>query len=178
MKYVALLRGINVGGKNKLAMKDLALIVAATGCDSVETFIQSGNVVFGATPKVAKSAAKLIEEGIRQRFDLAVPVVVRSVEQLNLAARANPFLNSGGSEEFCHLMFLADQPDPGLVRQLDPDRSPPDRFIVRGNDIYLYLPNGSARTKLSNAYFDSKLKTVSTGRNWRTVCKLVELVSR
>ena len=177
MKHVALLRGINVGGKNKLPMKDLASIVSAAGCESVETYIQSGNVVFSASPEVAKGASKRIAEEIRRRFGFEVPVVLRSAGQLKTAAASNPFLRNGACEDFCHLMFLADLPDPALVRQLDPQRSPPDRFLVQGRDIFLYLPNGTAASKLRNAYFDSKLKTVSTGRNWRTVAKLVELVS-
>ena len=73
-------------------------------------------------------------------------------------------------------MFLADSPGQADVDLLDPDRSPGDEFIVRGREVYMYLPNGAADTKLTNAYFDAKLKTVSTARNWRTTNKLLELM--
>ncbi len=177
-RYVALLRGINVGGKNKLPMKDLAAIFAESGGKHVQTFIQSGNVLFRAAPKVAALIPARTTAAIHRQFGYQVPVVLRSAEELAEAASANPFLKQGADEDTCHLMFLADEPDASLIRQLEPERSPPDRFIVRGKDIYLHLPGGVAKTKLSNAYFDSRLKTVSTGRNWRTVTKLVELMSQ
>jgi uncharacterized protein (DUF1697 family) len=88
----------------------------------------------------------------------------------------NPFLKAGAAEKELHVLFLADLPASRSVRDLDPDRSPPDAFKVRGQEIYLRLPNGGARTKLTNQYFDSKLRTTSTARNWRTVTMLFELV--
>jgi uncharacterized protein (DUF1697 family) len=83
---------------------------------------------------------------------------------------------AGAAEATPHVMFLADLPSPVSVDNLDPDRSPPDTFVVRGREVYLQLPDGVARTKLTNGYFDSKLATTSTGRNWRTVTKLLELM--
>jgi uncharacterized protein (DUF1697 family) len=78
--------------------------------------------------------------------------------------------------ESLHVLFLADLPEASRVAVLDPERSPGDEYIVRGREIYLRLTTGAANTKLTNAYFDSKLATVSTGRNWRTVTKLLELM--
>jgi uncharacterized protein (DUF1697 family) len=80
-----------------------------------------------------------------------------------------------GAENHLHVLFLADQPGAAAVASLDPDRSPPDAFVVRGREIYLRCPNGVGTTKLTNAWFDSRLATISTGRNWRTVLKLFEL---
>ena len=91
--------------------------------------------------------------------------------------RNNPFLASGAAEETLHVLFLADLPGPDLVGKLDPHRSPPDVFAVRGREVYLHLPNGAGRSKFTNDYFDSKLATTSTGRNWHTVSKLFELMS-
>jgi uncharacterized protein (DUF1697 family) len=88
----------------------------------------------------------------------------------------NPFLQAGAAEDTLHLFFLAGQPEASDIKKLDPARSLPDRFSVREGDIYLHLPNGAARTKLTNSYFDSKLRTISTARNWRTVLKLAELM--
>lgn len=176
-RYVALMRGMNVGGKNKLAMKELAAIFAETGCSDVRTFIQSGNVIFSATARVAVRLPEMIAMEIESRFGLRVPVVVRSAEQMSAVLRENPFIRAGVDQGTLHVMFLADLPTAAQVAGLDPGRSAPDEFIVCGREIYLRLPNGGGRSKLTNQYFDSRLKTVSTVRNWRTVMKLCELVA-
>ena len=173
--YVALLRGVNVGGKNLLPMKDLASLFAGAGCADVRTYIQSGNVVFKASPAKAGRLPALIAKGIADRFGYRTPVLLRSVEELGETVRNNPFLQAGASENWLHVLFLADQPDAGRVAALQPDRSPPDAYRVCGREIYLQCPNGVGATKLTNAWFDSKLTTISTGRNWRTVLKLLEL---
>ena len=174
--YVALLRGVNVGGKNKLPMKDLVELFTETGCLQVSSFIQSGNVIFSAAPGVAAKLPALIPGRIAKRFGFSPPVQVRSVNELSEVVAENPFLKSGLAEESLHVLFLADKPSPGAIAKLDPDRSPPDHFIVQRQEVYLHLPGGAGTTKLTNAYFDAKLATVSTGRNWRTVKKLLELM--
>lgn len=176
-RYVALLRGINVGGKNMLPMKELAAMFVAAGCGEVTTYIQSGNVVFSADAKVAAGLAGVITRQIEERFGIRVPVVLRSAAEMMAVLRANPFLKAGAIEEMLHVYFLAGMPGAGDVAGLDAGRSAPDAFEVVGREIYLQLPNGMARTKLTNAYFDSKLRTVSTARNWRTVGKLFELMA-
>jgi uncharacterized protein (DUF1697 family) len=174
--YLALLRGINVGGKNKLPMKDLVEIFIEAGCESVRTYIQSGNVIFRASPGVSARVSGQITTQIAKNFGYRTPVILRTAEQLRDVISNNPFLKAGAAEDTLHVMFLADLPSHVSVDNLDPDRSPPDTFIVRGQEVYLQLPNGVAGTKLSNNYFDSKLTTTSTGRNWRTVTKLLELM--
>ncbi len=176
--HVALLRGINVGGKNRLSMKDLAAMFEDAGCRSVTTYIQSGNVIFQATPPLARRIPSLVQDAIADRFDFDAPVLTRTAEELVKTVRANPFLKAGADVERLHVAFLADRPAAANVKALDPDRSPPDAFAVRGREIYLHLPNGAGRTKLTNAYFDTKLETVSTLRNWRTVLKLLELAAQ
>jgi uncharacterized protein (DUF1697 family) len=131
-KHVALLRGVNVGGKNKLPMKELAELFEVAGCSDVATYIQSGNVIF---------CAKTV-------------------------------LRAGAEPGMLHVVFLADEPTRAAIGALDPKRSPGDEFVVRGREIYLRCPNGMGRSKLTNAYFDSKLSTTSTLRNWRTVLEL------
>ena len=173
--YVALLRGINVGGKNKLPMVELAALFTEAGCSAVRTYIQSGNVVFGVAPGQAERLPELIARRIAERFDIRVPVVLRSAEQIREVARGNPFLEAGADLDALHVAFLASKPAPGRVAELDPNRSPPDAFRVIGREVYLFLPGGVARTKLTNGFFDSKLATISTVRNWRTVLKLLEM---
>jgi uncharacterized protein (DUF1697 family) len=174
--YVALLRAINVGGNNKLPMKDLAAMFASAGCAAVQTYIQSGNVIFQADADVANQIPGRIAGEIAERFGYRTPVILRTTEQLRDAIGNNPYLARGVTEDELHLMFLADVPSATRVAALDPDRSPPQTYVVRGRDIYMHLPRGVAGTKLTNAYFDSKLATVSTLRNWRTVTKLLELM--
>ena len=173
--HVALLRGVNVGGKNCVPMKELAEIFTKAGCADVRTYIQSGNVVFRATGALAESIPSRITQQIAKRFSCQIPVVLRTAEQLADAVRNNPLREV--PQESLHVYFLAGLPNPSRVAQLDPDRSRPDAFIVHGREIYLHLPNGIGRSKLTNAYFDSKLDTTSTARNWRTTLKLLELMS-
>jgi uncharacterized protein (DUF1697 family) len=174
--HVAFLRGINLGGKNKLPMKDLAAMFVAEGCTQVRTYIQSGNVVYRATAAIAKRIPARIAERIAEQFGLKVPVVQRTKEELRTAATSNPYLLSGMPENEVHLLFLADLPEPERVQALDPLRSPGDRYQVVARDIYLHLTTGAADTKLTNQYFDSRLKTISTGRNWRTVMTVLAMM--
>jgi len=174
--HIALLRGVNVGGRNKLPMADLTAIFADLGCADVRTYIQSGNVVFTAPPDLADEIPARVTAAIEERVGLKVPVVLRTVVEWRDAARANPFLAEELNPKTLAVAFLAEVPDPARVDDLDPDRSPPDRFWVHGCEIYLHLPNGAARTRLTNAYLDSTLATTSTARNLRTVDKLLEMV--
>lgn len=176
IKQVALMRGINVGGNNMLPMADLAKMFTKAGCSNVQTYIQSGNVIFCAEPDLKDQIAKLISAQIAKKFGCEIPVVLRTVDEMETLAANNPFLKTGVEEERIYVMFLADWPAKEKIAQLDAKRSPGDEFILRGRDIYLRLGNGAARTKLTNAYFDSKLGTVSTMRNWRTVLKLREMM--
>jgi len=175
MTYVAFLRGINLGGKNRLSMTELAAMFAAAGCSDVKTYIQSGNVLFKANARMAARVPAAIQQRIAGRFGYRVPVVLRTAAELAAVARNNPFLSSSADIQRLHVMFLDEKPDSRKVAALDPTRSPPDEFRVRGREVYLHLPNGVARTKLSNEYFDRTLATLSTGRNWQTVLKLAAL---
>lgn len=175
--HVALLRGINVGGKNMLPMKNLAEMFTEAGCTDVRTYIQSGNVVFDAIPSLVEKIPARITNRIEERFGLRVPVILRTAGEMSATTRNNPFITTGADEKLLYVFFLAHLPDPENVAKLDPARSPPDTFCVRNREIYLHLPNGAARTKLTNAWVDAKLATTSTARNWRTVLALTQLVN-
>ncbi len=173
-RYVALMRGINVGGNNKLPMRDLASIFEDAGCTEVATYIQSGNVVFRATTGIVKKLSGTISTRIKTTFGLSLPIVLRSREALLRAVANIPFPPS--ELDRVHVMFLRDTPDANAIASLDPNRSPGDVFRVVGSDIFIRCDT-VAKTKLTNAYFDSRLSTVSTLRNWRTVLKLAEMVN-
>ena len=178
-RYVALLRGINVGGKNKVPMVDLVAMFTEAGCGEVTTYIQSGNIVFSASASCAKRLPSAVTVAIAKKFAYQIPVVLRTAEELREVAATNPFLSSRRNRpesDSLHVAFLADEPDKARTAALDPNRSPGDSFFVRGREAYLCLPNGVARTKLTNAYFDKALGTISTVRNWRTVLTLADMV--
>lgn len=172
--YVALLRGINVGGRNKVPMADLKTLVTDLGHTDVSTYVQSGNVILSSTAGAA-AVSTGIEQGIRRELGLDVDVVVRTRPQLAKIAAGNPF---DGSDTYVHVVFLAARPSAGSVRVLDPDGSPPDQFVVAGKEIFVHYPNGSGRSKLSASYFESKLGVRGTARNFNTVNKLLALTAR
>ena len=123
-----------------------------------------------------KELADEITRRIQGQFGYQIPVVLRTAAELHEAVISNPLMALPPNEKAHHVMFLAAVPDAEKAMQLEPDRSPGDEFLLRGRDVYLYLRNGAAKTKLTNAWFDRKLGTVSTARNWRTVLKLQELL--
>ncbi|MGH7233067.1 MAG: DUF1697 domain-containing protein [Nitrospiraceae bacterium] len=151
-KHVALLRGINLG-KNKLPMKSLVEMFTDAGCTEVETYIQSGNLVFGAPASVAKRLPSALAAAITKQFGYRVPVVIHSAKELADVVDNNPFLKRGVDTGTLHVAFLVGVPDAKRVAELDGSRSPGDSFEVRGRHIYLRLPNGVARTKLTNDLF-------------------------
>ena len=178
MTHVALLRGINVSGKNMIKMPDLARIFSELGCKDVSTYIQSGNVVFNAGKAVAANLESRVEAAIQDQLGLTVPVIVRSSVEFMEAVAGNPFPEAVNSPKQLNLMFLKVEPVAAAIESLDPDRSAPDRYLVHGRHIYIHLARSAADTKLTNAYFDARLKTVSTSRNWTTITTLVEWIHR
>lgn len=173
--YVALLRGINVGARHRLPMADLTLMFQSCGGCAVRTYIQSGNVLFRATDAEARRVEGAVKAALVERLGNDIPIVLRTGAELARIVSESPFLGSQGDSRSLHVGFLRDRPTSARIADLDPRRSPPDEFAVRGREIYLRLPNGAARTKLTNRYFDRTLGTSSTFRNWRTVLKLAEL---
>jgi uncharacterized protein (DUF1697 family) len=174
VRYVALLRGINLGARNKVSMADLRELVAAIGAEHVSTYVQSGNVVVSSSIRSASKLERAIEERISRDLGLDVAVLVRTDAELAAIAAGNPFDDPGS----VHVTFLAEKPAAARVRELDPARSPPDEFRVVGREVYLQCPNGYGRSKLTNAFFEKQLGVAATTRNWRSVTKLAELASR
>jgi uncharacterized protein (DUF1697 family) len=158
-------------------MGELRSLFASLGYADARTYVQSGNVVFASTDAPSR-VAKRLERRIQQVFGLQVPVLLRTAEELADVAAANPFLGTIDDLAKLHVVFLADTPAPSAVAGLDPDRSPPDELAVSGREVYLRLPHGAGRTKLTVDYFERALGTRATARNWRTVTKLLELARK
>jgi uncharacterized protein (DUF1697 family) len=173
-RYVALLRGINLGARNKVAMADLRALFEALGAEDVSTYVQSGNVVFTSCAGATELTGR-IEQRIRADLGLDVKVLVRTQSELAKVAAGNPF--GGGDRDVTklHVTFLAEKPDRPRVRGLDQDLAAPDELRVVGREVYLHCPNGYGRSKLTNAFFEKTFGVPATTRNWRTVSKLAEL---
>lgn len=170
-RHVALLRGINVGGKNKLKMTDLADLFATAGGGDVRTFIQSGNVLFSSEEAAAVVARA--ESALAAALGQPIPVVWRTAEELRSVPARNPFVDS--PVEQVHIAFLRDLP--ADTSRLDPQRSPGDHLALVEREVFLHLPNGVARTRITNDWLDRVLGTVSTVRSWRTLGTLCDLLA-
>lgn len=174
-RCLALLRGINVGGRNRLAMRDLTRFIEELGGTNVRTYIQSGNAVFNLPKAKHKSFPEALETRIREDAGIASPVVFFDAESFVQIVENNPFIARGIDERELHVGLLREKPTKRAVASLDPERSPGDSFEVRERAIYLHLPNGVARSKLTSQYLDRTLGVITTARNWRTMLKLREL---
>lgn len=175
-RHVVLLRGINVGGKNKLPMKDLVAFFEAAGAESVRTYIQSGNVVFDCGAGDVPGVLASVRDAIAEEFGYDITLVHRAAEAWERIVAAHPFAAGAADPKHVHFGFLAEEPSPERVAELDPNRSPGDSFEVVGREVYFHVPGGLARTKLTSDYFDRRLKTVMTVRNWNTTNRILEMV--
>lgn len=172
--YAALLRAVNVGGR-KVPMQDLKAVFEAQGHEQVVSYIQSGNVVFDGKGKAA-TLARDLSAAIEGAFGLKTPVVLRSKAELTKVIDQNPYLDRTTDGTKLHAVFLGDKPTATAIATLDPDRSPPDEFTVLGKQIYILAPNGVGQSKLTIDWFEKRLGTVGTNRNWNTVNKLLALM--
>jgi uncharacterized protein (DUF1697 family) len=173
--YAALLRGINVGGRTRVSMADLRELFDELGATDVQTYVQSGNVVFASSERSAAKLEHAVEKQIKKALGLDVRVLVRTAAQLAKVAKANPFLKAKKDEAALHVTFLKEKPAAAKVKAIDPEVGGADEFRVASREIYLHFPNGYGRTKLNNTFFEKKLAVPATTRNWRTVTKLVDL---
>lgn len=175
---LALLRGINVSGKNQISMADLRSLFLSLGFEDVQTYLQSGNVVFRCDDGNLAELADRIQTGISQGLGLDLPVILLLADDLARISNSNPFIAENGSnDEGLHVTFLKSRPDPSLVNALAVPPGETDEFRISGSEIYLRCPNGYGRTKLNNTFFERKLNVPATTRNWRTVLALVDMAS-
>jgi uncharacterized protein (DUF1697 family) len=170
-RLVALLRGVNVGGRNRLPMAELRALAEGLGLREVETFIQSGNLLFSSD---LTDPAGTLALAIERRFGLAVPVVVRSAEELERVRSFDPFPQADANA--LHVGFLAAAPGAGVTDSLEPERFISERFVLAGCEVYFWLPAGMGRAKLP-AYLDRRLPGGLTVRNWRTLEALARLAA-
>jgi uncharacterized protein (DUF1697 family) len=166
--YVALLRGINVGGRTKVPMAALRETCESVGCTEVATYIQSGNVVLNSPLDAAKLRAEL-ERAITERLGVSPVVVIRTHAEIDEVITGNPFPTADTGH--LHVGFLTEPPDESRLADLE---HPPEELAVRGAHVYFMLPNGMGRAKLPELY-GRRIKIPTTVRNWRTVMRLHEM---
>jgi uncharacterized protein (DUF1697 family) len=171
--YVALFRGVNVGGRNSLPMQDLRDILSSLGCENVRTYIQSGNAAFASAAQAGELGAS-IEAAIDNRFGFAPEVLLLTVTRLKAIAAANPFPDAESEPKFLHVLFLAEAADEADIDGLNAVRAPSERFLLTDDALYLHAPDGIARSKFA-AKVERCLGVAATGRNWNTVKKIIEL---
>lgn len=171
--HIALLRGINVTGHRKVPMADLRALLQSRGMDDVRTYLQSGNVVLSSTLKGGALEAEL-KRAIADHWGYDVPVFVRSAAELRRVLKNTPYGREKNIKAL-YVTFLAKRPPKALVEGLQTPAGTDDDFTIDGATVYLRCPGGYGRTKISNNWFEAKLKTIATTRNWRTIGALVEL---
>lgn len=171
MKTVVLLRGVNVGGHNKIAMADFKTLLEDLGYTDVRTVLQSGNAVVDAGKATSATVAKQVEKAVQQHTGKTISVLTRTAKELRHAIDANPLDPPKDPSRF--LVTFLDRNPSGTPP--DPEDHPGEEFAIVGKHVYQWLPNGFSGTKLTYAYWERVLKVTATARNWRTVTRLDEL---
>jgi uncharacterized protein (DUF1697 family) len=174
--YIALLRGINVGGHNKIKMADLRGALEGLGLNKVQTYIQSGNIVFESEIAEEKTLSSLIQQGIATHFGLTISVILRTAEEFKQIIRDCPYdkdsLTEGESIHCCLLNEAPSQKEIDLLVQTDNGK---DEYQIIGREIYVYFHQSMLDSKLSNQF--QKFRIPVTMRNWNTMNKLLAMVS-
>lgn len=174
--FIAILRGINVSGKKKIRMKDLAEVLTSSGLRNVKTYIQSGNIIFEHQEKPASYFENLIHKVILDEFGYRVPVIVMSREYLNRVVAENPFLSRKDVDiNTLHVTFLSEYPDKANTHLPLEVSYPPDELLPGDRAFYVLCPKGYGRTKFNNDFFEKKTKVAATTRNWKTCNKLLDM---
>ena len=174
--FIALFRGINVGGKNILPMKELASVLEGMGLSKVQTYIQSGNVVFQSRTTNEKELSHAIETVIGKSHGFTPEVVILSQQELQDAIAANPFPEGESEPKTLHLFFLASIPANPNIDRLETFRTNSEKFRLINNVFYLHAPNGMGRSKLA-ANVEKALGVTLTARNWRSVNKIMAMAA-
>ena len=172
--YIALFRGINVGGNNILPMKRLAGLLKRLGCEDVRTYIQSGNVVFNIDDPSKANLAKRLSDAVLEAHGFAPKVLMLTASEFSTAISNNPFSTEDG--KLLHFFFLSETPKSPDLEKLETLKLPSEVHELKHNVFYLYAPEGVSRSKLF-AKVEKCLGVPATARNWHTVKKLSSMVS-
>jgi uncharacterized protein (DUF1697 family) len=173
--FVVLFRGINVGGRNILPMKELASLMEGVGLKNVSTYIQSGNVAFQTASSGGSRLAAEIQDSIAERYGFRPELIILDESAIESAIAGNPFAEADAEPNKVHLMFLSSPPSDPDLDALERLRAPSEQYALKGTVFYLYAPDGIGRSKFA-ARIEKSLGVPGTARNWRTVRKLQEMI--
>lgn len=171
--YISILRGINVSGKNLIKMQSLQETYEGLGFSNVNTYIQSGNVIFQSKESELDKLERKISQEILKEFSFNVPVLIRKNTELKEIIEENPF--KGEDSNKVYITFLSSKPSRNCIENLLQEESATDKYCLKGRTIYLFCLNGYGKTMLTNNYFENKLKVKATTRNFKTVNELLNL---
>ena len=175
--YISLLRGINVSGQKQMRMEALRGLYEFLGFEDVQSYLQSGNVVFKTEEGDMSKVAARIEAGILQALGYSVTVVLRDPDQLHEIFTSNPFLTARSEDPGrLYVTFLAAIPSAADLRHLATTDTSTDEYFVAAGHVFLFCPQGYGRTRFSNAFFERRLHMAATTRNWKTVTALHDMV--
>ena len=177
--YISILRGINVSGQRLIKMEALRKLYMDSGFQHVQTYIQSGNVIFQYKESDLHHLENKITQMISVTFSFEVPVLVMNINELRSVLENNPYTKDKAKDPaFFHITFLSAEPAQERLDKIKKEQYYPDEFECSGKAIYLYCPNGYGKTKLTNNFFESKLKVIATARNWKTSLELLNLAEK
>lgn len=174
-KFITLLRGINVSGQKIIKMSELKLLFEDIGFQNVQTYIQSGNVIFYSNEISIDKLEIKISSSLKNKFGFDVQVIILSPGEIEYALKNNPFIRKKKEFERLYVTFLSDAPSKENIQMLNSIDYSPEQYKIDKKLIYLFLPNGAGKAKLKNNLFENKLKIFGTTRNWKTVMALSEL---
>jgi uncharacterized protein (DUF1697 family) len=175
-KFVALLRGINVSGQKKIKMSGLKVLFEDLSFTNIETYIQSGNVLFNCSTNSKKVIGDKIKRGIASKFGYQVHVIIKTPDELGYALKNNAFLKSKTKDlEKIYFTFLSEVPSQEKIQKLKEVDSSSEKYILDGTTIYLFFPSGYGKAKMNNNFFEKKLNVFATTRNYKTVKTLFEM---
>jgi uncharacterized protein (DUF1697 family) len=175
--YVALFRGINVGGNNMLPMKELKTLLDTVGCRDVATYIQSGNVILRSAEPDVERLSKRITKAVAKRYGFEPRVLLLTRDELERAAKGNPFHEAVDNPKSLHVFFLVAAPKTPNLEGLEGTKIKSEQFALKGRAFYLHTPEGFGTSKLA-ARVEQLLGVQATARNWRTVTTLLEMVAK
>lgn len=173
--YVSMLRGINVGGRRVMKMAELRGIYESLGFGNVESYLQSGNIVFDYPGSDDAAVVGKIESALRKSFGYEVRALTKTEAGLRALVEGLPFVGKDESE--LHVTFLYEEPEAFPTEDVERARGDGEEFHRRGREVYLFCPSGYGNTKLSNSFFERKLKVPATTRNWRTVNAMLSMAA-
>ena len=176
---ICLLRGVNLGGHHKVPMEVLRTLCESLKCQDVQTYVQSGNVVFRTSERDPAALGKKIENVIEKKFGFRADVVVRTPSELREVIARNPFKKRNGIEPAKLLVtFLATDPGSEVRNAVLEIKTNPEEVHLSGRELFIYFPNGQGKSRLPWARVDKALQTAGTGRNWNSVTKILEIAER